>query len=63
MITRGTVQAVRSLEQVVEEVRAAFCHQVLMSWVVGGGGKTMEHDFCYGDLSPGMRPRLIDPKS
>ena len=43
MIIRRTVQAVRSLKQVFEEVRAAFCHQALMSWVVGGGGKTMEY--------------------
>ena len=43
MILRRTVPAARSLEQVVEEARAAFCQQALMRWVVGGEGKTMEY--------------------
>ena len=53
--------AVRSLEQVVEEVRAAFCHQALMSWVVGGEGKTMEYHTQEKDIVRDASARQIEP--
>ena len=62
MILRRTVPAARSLEQVVEEARAAFCQQALMRWVVGGEGKTMDHHTQEKDIVRDASARQIDPK-